>query len=64
MSMRGELPMRATRELSTPKREETGSNLFIAALALVLILLAVASTIFAPALPDPISLDAEWLMER
>jgi hypothetical protein len=62
MSMRGELSMRATGELSTRRHEESVSNLSVAAFALMLILLAVASVIFAPAPSDPIPLDAEWHM--
>ena len=62
MLMRGELSMRATRASSTSEQQGAESKLFVAALVLVLILLAVASVTFAPAASDAIPVDAEWLI--
>jgi len=62
MLMRGELSMRATRASSTSEQQGAESKLFVAALVLVLILLAVASIIFAPAPSDPFPIEAAWLI--
>lgn len=61
MSMRGELSIQSALE-SLKHMHESGSNLFIVSLALVLILCAVVSATFAPAPSDPIPTDAEWLI--
>ena len=60
MSIRGELSI--IRESATRKHEGVGSSLFFVALTLVLILLAVASIIFAPAPSDPFPIEAAWLI--
>lgn len=62
MAMRGELSIRAAQESSTRKQEERRFNLFIAVLALVLILLAAVSAIFAPAPSDSIAIEVQSLI--
>jgi len=59
--MRGELSIQAAQE-SSKLGQESGSNLFIASLALVLIICAVVSATFAPAPSDPVPIDAQWLI--